>query len=228
MTRRVLSSLVLAASIVGLLAGCGRSANVKDDKGKYSYALGHQIGNNMKSQNIELDINSFAVGLEKALKGDKTIITDEEMREAMRKMAEKRQQAELEVAAKNKEKSEAYLAENAKKEGIKSTASGLQYKVLTEGSGKKPKGEEVVEVHYRGKLIDGTEFDSSHSRGQPSVFPVKAVIPGWTEALQMMPVGSKWELYIPPNLAYGERGNARIPGNSVLVFEVELLGTKKQ
>ena len=228
MNLSLFARLVLATCAVTMLAGCSRKANVKDDKGKYSYALGHQIGNNMKAQNIELDIDSFAVGLEKALKGDKSEITDEEMREAMRKMAEKRQQAEMEIAAKNKEKADSYLTENAKKEGIKATASGLQYKVITEGKGKKPKAEEVVEVHYRGKLIDGTEFDSSHSRGQPSVFPVKAVIPGWTEALQLMPVGSKWELYIPPQLAYGERGNARIPGNSVLVFEVELLGTKKQ
>lgn len=228
MNQSFLRKWAIVLTVAAAMVGCGRSANIKDEKGKYSYALGHQIGNNMKAQNIELDVNSFAVGVEKALKGEKAMITDEEMREAMRKMAEKRQQQETEIAAKNKDKADAFLAENGKKDGIKSTPSGLQYKVLTEGKGKKPKAEEIVEVHYRGKLIDGTEFDSSYSRGQPSVFPVKAVIPGWTEALQMMPVGSKWELYIPPNLAYGERGNARIPGNSVLVFEVELISTKKQ
>ena len=122
---------------------------------------------------------------------------------------------------------EAYLAANAKKDGVKTLPSGLQYKVVTEGAGATPKASDTVTVHYRGKLVDGTEFDSSYSRNEPATFPVNGVIPGWTEALQLMKVGSKWELCIPANLAYGERGaGGRIPANATLVFEVELLGIK--
>ena len=121
-----------------------------------------------------------------------------------------------------------FLIKNKSKNGVKTSDSGLQYEVITEGKGKKPKSDDVVKVHYKGTLIDGTEFDSSYKRNSPAEFPVTAVIRGWTEALQMMPVGSKWKLYIPPDLAYGEAGRPSIPGNSVLIFEVELLDIIKK
>ena len=216
----------LALGMIGLmtlvLSACDKP-NLKETKGQYSYAVGYQIARNMKSQGVEVDVKSFSAAVKDAMAGKDPQMTEDEMRDAMRAMAEGRQESRAKEATENLAKSEKFLEENKGKDGVKVTDSGLQYKVVKEGDGKKPKDSDIVEVHYKGTLIDGTEFDSSYSRNAPAQFPVKAVIPGWTEALKMMKVGSKYELYIPPGLAYGDQGNPSIPGNSALVFEVELL-----
>ena len=157
-------------------------------------------------------------------------LSDEEIRTTLTELNKEMQGKENErmktLSEKNKKDGEALLAENKKKEGIKTLPSGLQYKVIQEGTGKVPKATDTVTTNYRGTLIDGTEFDSSYKRGQPATFPVNGVIPGWTEALQLMKTGSKWQLFIPSNLAYGERGPGTIGPNAVLVFEIELLAVK--
>lgn len=220
---------VAAAAI--LTAGCDRP-NLKEEKGRYSYAIGYRLATNMKNQKVDLDSKSFTAAVKDVMAGKEPRLTEEEMQTAMQKMAEARNSqmsAEEEKAGKeNLAKAEAFLAENKDKEGVKVTESGLQYKQIREGKGKSPTLESVVEVHYRGRLLDGTEFDSSYKRNEPARFPVRAVIPGWTEALQLMKPGSKYELYIPPNLAYGPKGGPTIPPNSALIFEVELLDVKKQ
>lgn len=201
---------------------------LKTDQEKLGYAIGMNIGLNMKQQNIDADPEQIASGLMTALKGEETLLTPEEMGQILTTYQQEMQQKQMAemaaAAADNSKKAEEFLAENAKKDGVKTLPSGLQYRVITEGSGASPKAESMVDVHYRGTLVDGTEFDSSYKRGEPANFPVGGVIPGWTEALQLMKEGSKWELAIPPALAYGERGAPPvIPPNAALVFEVELL-----
>jgi FKBP-type peptidyl-prolyl cis-trans isomerase len=167
-------------------------------------------------------------GIEDALSGKESRLSEEEMGSSLSNLRQKSmtamQEALKEQAEKNLVEGEKFLTENKTKEGVKTTASGLQYKIIEEGKGPSPKAGDTVTVNYRGTLIDGTQFDSSYDRGQPATFPLTGVIPGWTEALQMMKKGSKWELYIPPDLAYGDRGAGnRIPPNSTLIFEVELI-----
>ncbi len=215
--------ITLIAILSLAFLACEKKVNLDNDKARYSYAVGQQIGRNMKSQNIELDEAAFSLAIRHQLKGEKGMLTEEETRKALSNMAESRNKVRREEAEKNKKEGSEFLEKNKSKNGIKATASGLQYEILTEGKGKKPKAESNVKVHYKGTLIDGTEFDSSYERNSPAEFPVNRVIPGWTEALQLMPVGSKWKLYIPSDLAYGESGRPSIPPNSVLIFEVELL-----
>lgn len=214
-----------------LTAGCDRP-NLKEEKGRYSYAIGYRLATNMKNQKVELDSKSFTAAVKDVMAGKEARLTEEEMQTAMQKMAEARNsqmsEEEAKVGKENQAKADAFLAENKEKEGVKVTESGLQYKQIREGKGKEPTLDSVVEVHYKGRLLDGTEFDSSYKRNEPARFPVRAVIPGWTEALQLMKPGSKYELYIPPNLAYGPKGGPTIPPNSALIFEVELLSVKKQ
>ena len=165
-------------------------------------------------------------------KDEKPMMTEDEIKTTIQafgqKLMAKREQEQKVAADKNKTASDAFLAENGKKDGVKTTASGLQYKVITEGKGDKPKADDTVEVNYKGTLIDGTEFDSSYKHGQSVTFPVNGVIPGWTEALQLMPVGSKYQIFIPSDLAYGPGGTGGVIGpNQALVFEVELVDIKK-
>jgi FKBP-type peptidyl-prolyl cis-trans isomerase len=193
-----------------------------------SYVLGMDVGNSLKRFDAEINLEIFMEAMQKTLKGEETRLTPERAREVKQAFFQQRRQqqaAEREAAGeKNLAEGEAFLAEHKTKEGVITTASGLQYQVVKEGEGPKPKATDTVSVHYRGTLIDGTEFDSSHKRGKPATFPVKGVIPGWTEALQLMPVGSTYKLVIPAKLAYGERGAGRQIGpNSTLIFEVELL-----
>lgn len=219
-------SYVLKSVLVGLcvsIMACEKKADLTQDKGKYSYSVGVQIAKNLKDQGIDLDVVAFSTAVKDVLDGKDMRIPDEERMTALRKMSEGMREKEMVEAKGNLEKGKAFLDENKKKEGVKETASGLQYKVIAEGEGKPPKPTSTVEVHYRGRLIDGKEFDSSYSRNQPAQFPVNGVIPGWTEALQLMKPGAKYELAIPAYLAYGERGNPSIPPNSVLVFDVELI-----
>lgn len=203
---------------------------LKDQKDKESYSLGYQFGQNLKIQGIDLNLEVYASGIRDALGGKEPLMSQEEIRatimELQKRVMAAQQKALKEQAAKNLSESKAFLAKNGKKEGIKTLPSGLQYKILEEGSGKMPKAEDTVTVNYKGTLIDGTEFDSSYKRGQPATFQVKGVIKGWTEALQLMKEGSKWQLFVPPQLGYGERGAGPIPPNGTLIFEVELISVK--
>jgi FKBP-type peptidyl-prolyl cis-trans isomerase FklB len=201
-------------------------------KAKFSYALGMNIGTGLggqlKKQGVEVDWNLVAQGLKDVAAGSKTRLTQEEAQAVVTEMqndVRKEQQEKMqEAGAKNKTEGEAFLAANKSKEGIVTLPDGLQYKILTEGKGPKPAASDSVVCNYKGTLINGTEFDSSYKRGQPATFGVGQVIKGWTEALQLMPVGSKWQLYIPSSLAYGERGaGADIGPDATLIFEVELL-----
>lgn len=201
--------------------------NLQDKKQRISYSIGADIGNNFKRNDIEVDVKALAAGMADALAG-KTALTDAEIRDTIAafrtEMMEKFQKKQEELAQKNLKEGEEFLAANAKKEGVKVTKSGLQYQVIKSGKGKTPKATDSVKAHYHGTLIDGTVFDSSVERNEPAVFPVSGVIPGWTEVLQMMKEGDKWKVFIPAKLAYGERGaGQKIPPNSVLVFEIELL-----
>jgi FKBP-type peptidyl-prolyl cis-trans isomerase FklB len=190
--------------------------------------MGVDIGKYMQQQAMDVDPDMFARGVKDVMTGTKTALTADEMLQitsAFQKETAEKQAVKMKaVAEKNKKEGEAFLAENKKKGGVKTLPSGLQYKVIKEGKGPKPKLTDTVTTNYRGTLIDGTEFDSSYKRGQPTKFPVNGVIPGWTEALQLMKVGSKWQIFIPANLAYGERGAGNVIGaNQTLVFEIELI-----
>jgi FKBP-type peptidyl-prolyl cis-trans isomerase len=201
---------------------------LKTEKEKFSYALGMKMGANLHRQSVPVDPNILARGLKDGLTGAKTLLTDEEAQAAITAVQNdlrKQQQEKLQqVGEANKKEGESFLTGNKSKEGVVTLPSGLQYKILTEGTGPKPTASDSVVCNYRGTLISGTEFDSSYKRGQPATFPVSGVIKGWTEALQLMPVGSKWQLFIPPDLAYGQRGaGADIGPDSTLIFEIELL-----
>jgi len=202
---------------------------LKNQKEKISYIIGMDIGNNLKKQSIDIDPNILAKGVKDAFSGSQPLLTEQEIRETTMAFQKEMMAKQEEVAKKNKKEGEAFLAENKRKEGVKTLPSGLQYKVIKAGSGKKPTLSDTVTTNYRGTLIDGTEFDSSYRRGQPVNFQVNGVIPGWTEALQLMEEGAKWQLFIPSNLAYGERGAGRDIGpNATLIFEIELLSIQEK
>jgi FKBP-type peptidyl-prolyl cis-trans isomerase len=195
----------------------------KDQKEKISYSIGINVGTNLKRQDVEVDLKSFHKGLSDAFSGNELLISQEESAEIMQAFQVEQEEKRKVLAEKRKQEGAAFLAENQKKPGVVTLPSGLQYKVLQEGSGPLPKLNDTVTTHYRGRFIDGREFDSSYQRGQPATFPVNRVVKGWIEALQLMPVGSKWELYIPADLAYGETGGGPVGPNATLIFEIELL-----
>ncbi|MBI3606564.1 MAG: FKBP-type peptidyl-prolyl cis-trans isomerase [Nitrospirae bacterium] len=204
---------------------------LKTDKDKVSYSIGLDIGTNFKRQSVDLDPKALAAGIADGLSGGKPLLSEDEVRKVLaefrQQMTTKAQQMAQQAADKNQKDGEAFLAENKKKPGVVTLPSGLQYKVIKEGTGKIPKATDTVETHYRGTLIDGTEFDSSYKRNEPASFPVNGVIKGWTEALQLMKVGSKWQLVVPSTLAYGAQGAGQLIGpNATLIFEVELLSIK--
>jgi len=217
------SIVVVLAFAVSALAE-DKPPQLKDLKDKASYAIGLNVGFNFKRQNVELNQDAFLAGMKDALNNRKPLLSEQEVRETMMAFEKDMQQKQQQGAQKNQAEADKFLAENKTKEGVKTTASGLQYKVLKEGNGQQPKASDTVTVNYRGTLLDGTEFDSSYKRGQPATFPVGGVIKGWTEALQLMKIGSKYQLFIPPNLAYGEQARGAIPANAMLTFEVELMG----
>ncbi len=201
---------------------------MKSEKDKISYIIGMDIGNNFKKQGVEVDPDILAKGIKDALSGAKPQLTDQEAKDVMasfeKEMRAKQEAMRKTAGEKNKKEGEEFLAANKSKEGVKTLPSGLQYKVIKPGTGKKPQLTDTVTVQYRGTLIDGTEFDSSLRRGAPATFEVNKIIPGWTEALQLMQEGAKWQLFIPSNLAYGERGaGQQIGPNATLIFEVELV-----
>ena len=207
---------------------------LKNQKDKVSYSIGLNIGrnlaNDLKKQSIDIDPNILVRGIQDALAGATPLLTDHEIQETMVAFQKEMMAKWEETGKKNKAEGEAFLTENKKKEGVKTLPSGLQYKVIKAGTGKKPKADDTVTVNYRGTLINGTEFDSSYKRGQPATFPVSGgIIPGWTEALQLMGEGAKWQLFIPSNLAYGERGTSGMIGpNATLIFEIELVSIKEK
>lgn len=219
-----LRGLVVVA-ILGSLA-CEKKVKIETDMQKASYGIGTQIGNNMKQQNIDIDTAALAQGLNDALTSKELKLKPEEIQQALMKLQEMAIKKQTEVADKNKKDGQAFLEKNKNEAGVKATASGLQYQVIKEGTGAIPTDKDTVTAHYEGKLITGEKFDSSIDRNQPADFPVTGVIPGWTEALKMMKVGSKWKLFVPPELGYGPSPRPGIPPNSVLVFEVELMGIK--
>jgi FKBP-type peptidyl-prolyl cis-trans isomerase len=225
----VRAAALMAASLSGVcLLADSKPSEFKTDKEKSSYAVGQQIGKSIRDQGLELESDVLTKSIVDALAGKESLFTPEEMQTTLTKLQETMQKAMVEKANKNKEIGDKFLSENKKKSGIKTTASGLQYKVVMEGKGDSPKEDAQVKVHYKGTLLDGTEFDSSYKRNEPAVFPVTGVIPGWTEALKMMKPGAKWELAIPSDLAYGPRGRPGIPPNSVLQFTVELVEIIKE
>lgn len=205
----------------------GNTPDLKEPRARASYSIGLDIGSNMKKQKLDLDAKALAAGIADALAG-KPALTPEEVRATLTEFQQK-EMAKAEARAKtagaeNAKAGEEFLAANAKKDGVKTTASGLQYKTIKSGSGKTPKASDTVKVHYTGTLIDGTVFDSSVERNEPATFGVDQVIPGWTEVLQLMKEGDKWQVFIPSKLAYGERGaGPDIGPNSTLIFDVELL-----
>jgi len=234
MTKKLLLCVAVAAAMTGCQqkSATAKVEKLETEEQKVAYGMGLNLGKRIK-QEFKIDVDAFAQGMRHAMADDaKPLLTEEEIQTVMQEFQKKqiaKQEADFKAKAdKNKADSEKFLAENAKAEGVKTTDSGLQYKVVTEGKGAKPKAEDTVEVNYRGTLVDGTEFDSSYKRGQSATFPVSGVIPGWTEALQLMPVGSKFELAIPSDLAYGPGGAGGVIGpNSALKFEVELIAIKK-
>jgi FKBP-type peptidyl-prolyl cis-trans isomerase len=223
-------------AVVGIVFFAGaawaeEAAVLKTQKDKVSYGIGMNIGKSLKKDAVDVDVDLLVKGLKDSLSDGKTLLSEEEYRATLtalqKEMMEKQAEASKALAEKNKKEGEAFLSENGKKEGVVTLSSGLQYKVIKSGTGKSPKPVDTVETHYRGTLIDGTEFDSSYKRGQTATFPVDGVIPGWTEALQKMKEGDKWQLFVPSNLAYGERGAGRDIGpNATLIFEVELIAVK--
>lgn len=242
-------SLLLSAVVLAIGFGCGRADEPEPEKKELdpvtvkknaSYGFGRQFGENFEQEGIELDIDQFIAGLKDGFEGKESKISEDDLQAAMqafqeqiakkqRELAAKRREeamaAAKELGEKNKAEGEAFLKANAEKEGVKSTESGLQYKVVKEGTGKSPKATDVVKVHYHGTLISGDVFDSSVQRGEPIEFPLDGVIKGWTEGVQLMKVGGKTTFYIPSDLAYGEnpRPGGPIGPNAVLVFDVELL-----
>ena len=204
-------------------------ATLKTQKEKLSYAIGMEMGKGVKAQELDVDPDLVSRGLKDALSGGKSLMSDDELQTVIgalrEEMKQKQMQAEEAAAEENKKQGEAFLAENGKKTGVVTTASGLQYKVITAGTGKKPMETDTVLCNYKGTFLDGTEFDSSAEAGKPVPFDIKTVIPGFKEALQLMPVGSKWQIVVPASLAYGERGAGNVIGpNATLIFEVELVG----
>ncbi len=232
-----LTLAVMAVFGVFLLSGCEPGAqapaepeavaepSLTTDKAKASYSLGFQFADNVRRQlEDSIDNDAFLRGVEDSLEGAEMLVSNEDAEQALSGLMEARQAAANAQALESLEVGLAFLAENGQREGVITLDSGLQYEILEEGDGPMPVATDIVTTHYEGKLIDGTVFDSSYQRGEPASFPLNQVIAGWTEGLQLMPTGSKWRLFVPAELAYGERAAGQIPPNSTLIFDVELLG----
>ena len=227
---------LIAVALFVLPAGSAaaqETPTLKDQKEKISYIIGMDIGTNFKRQSIDIDPDILGRGIKDGLSGAKPLLPEQEAKEVLaafeKVMKGKQEESRKAIGEKNKKEGEVFLAENKAKEGVKTAPSGLQYKVIKPGTGKKPQAADTVTVNYRGTLVDGTEFDSSYRRGKPATFPVSGVIPGWTEALQSMEEGAKWQIIIPSKLAYGEQGAGQMIGpNATLIFEVELISIQEK
>jgi FKBP-type peptidyl-prolyl cis-trans isomerase len=228
--KHILRLFLVTLAAGALQADDGSTIKLESNDSKISYSIGADIGRTIEGIPLELDLDALIAGLRDRVGGKELKLTDAQQMEVLQAFQEKlmaermADQPKPQDPTKNLEEGRVFLKENMEKEGITTTDSGLQYEVLSKGEGKKPKSTDTVKVHYKGTLLDGTEFDSSYSRGEPTSFPLNGVIPGWTEGLQLMPVGSKYKFFIPSNLAYGPRGaGPKIGPNATLVFEVELL-----
>jgi len=224
--KNTICTVIVCLGAAGPLFADGTNV-LNDQKARLSYAIGMSIGRNFRNQGVEVDADLTARGIKDMLFSNVTLLTSEQMQQTLMafqsELAAKQQKLHQELAATNKAIAEAFLATNKNNPGVVTLPDGLQYRVITNGTGAIPTNTDFVSVNYRGSLLDGKEFDSSFKRGQPARFPVRGVIPGWSEALLKMKVGSRWQLFIPPELAYGERGRPTIPPNSVLIFDVDLL-----
>lgn len=228
MNRKAMIIAIASWAALGATAASAQQTGLETPKERLSYTIGMDIGQSLSGQDMELDIDILLEAIRASYLGEETLLTREEALAEREKFIQQRQQElqqqRAEDARINAEEGEAFLAANAEKEGVQVTESGLQYRVITEGEGERPGPEDRVTVHYRGTLINGVEFDSSYARGEPATFGLNQVIPGWTEGLQLMREGAKYELFIPSELAYGEQGRpGPIGPNSTLIFEVELL-----
>jgi len=222
----ILSHLVTAVILSGVMLSQVHAAEVvlDNDKKKFSYTLGYQIAQNLARQGALLDAEAAAKAVHDAFSGKPPALSVDEMKAVVARIQEQALKKHGEISSKNLAAGKKYLEENAKKDGVKSLDSGLQYKVLIKGDGDLPKSNSTVVAHYEGRLINGKVFDSSIKRGSPATFPVSGVIPGWQEALKLMPTGSKWQVFIPANLAYGEKGaGGSIGPNESLIFDIELI-----
>ena len=221
---------VISLAMAGSVCAAAEKTVLADENERINYSLGYQIGGDLKHQHVEVNGDILLRGIQDAMNDAEPLLDDDEMHQTLvelkRNVVALQAQERAAAQQKNLQAGEAFLAENAKRDGVVSLPSGLQYRVLEPGSGKQPAATDTVTVHYRGTLIDGTEFDSSYSRNKPATFRADRVIPGWQEALQLMQEGAKWELFIPAKLGYGERGAGKIQPNSTLIFEVQLLEVK--
>ena len=224
--------IIILSLLIFTTAACQEKklekSDLKTQNDKASYSIGLDIGRNINSQNLELDIEKLIKVIKDGVSGDSALLTAEEIQQVMQKFSEERiakqNEATSEASAKNRAEGEEFMEINKSKKGVIELPNGLQYEVIKSGTGASPTATDRVKVNYRGTLIDGTEFDSSYKRGEPAVFGVNQVIKGWTDILQIMQVGDHWKVYIPSNLAYGERGAGNmIPPGATLIFEVELL-----
>ena len=219
------------ASVVSFTASADTVKVLENDQEKVSYSFGLVLGKRMQNDLPDLNVDVFMQGVKDAIENKAPLLNDEEVADVLstfqRDMQQQQMEKVQEIADKNQKIGEEFLAKNKDKEGVVTLESGLQYKVLTEGKGPQPGSSDVVKVHYTGSLISGEVFDSSVERGEPVTFPLNGVIAGWTEALQLMPTGSKWQLYIPSELAYGTNGNRSIGPNETLLFDVELISIEK-
>jgi FKBP-type peptidyl-prolyl cis-trans isomerase FklB len=223
--------IFLGWSFLSSLCWAAGDLDLKDEKVRTSYSIGYQVGGDFKRQGMEINPKTLVRGIQDALKDAEPVMTEEEMNQTLvdlqKRVTIAKEENKMIQAERNLAEGEAFLAANVEKQGVTALPSGLQYQVIAEGEGNPPKATETVTVHYRGTLINGTEFDSSYSRNQPATFALNRVITGWTEGLQLMKPGAKYKLFLPPDLAYGERGaGAKIGPNSTLIFEVELIEVK--
>ncbi len=223
-------AVILSIGFLFTVCFADEKLELKSQKDKESYSLGYRFGDSLKAQHLEINMKAYSSGIRDSLAKKNPLLSQEEINKIIsdiqaRTMAA-RQKELKEMGEKNVALGKAFMDENGKKEGVKTLPSGLQYKVLAEGYGKSPKPTDEVMVHYKGTFIDGKEFDNSYTRGTPLTFHANKIIPGWKEVLPLMKEGSKWQLFIPPQLAYGEQGVGPIPPESTLIFEVELLGIR--
>ncbi len=223
--------ILLSIGFFFSLSAAGDKLKLKDQRDKGSYSLGYQFGESLKRGGMDIKLTAYTHGIQDTLGRKEPLMRIEEIRATVRGLPQRtivaQKEKHKELAAKNLSEGKTFMQKNAKIKGVKTLPSGLQYRVLVKGSGRNPKANDTVTVHYSGTFINGTEFDSSYKRGRPQTFQVNGVIRGWTEALQLMKEGAKWQLFIPPKLAYGKRGRgSRMPPNSTLIFEVELISIK--
>ena len=223
-------NMLIMTGLATMIANAASKDDLKDQKKRFGYGLGANYARNLKQNNLDVDLDMFLQGMKDFLSGE-SLMSDQEIQSTTKEVGDvvraQRNAEQEKVAKENAAEGESFLEANKTKEGVKTLGSGMQYKVVQTGEGPIPTASDKVRVHYKGTFIDGKEFDSSYKRNQPATFNVTGVIKGWTEALQLMKVGSKWQLFIPSDLAYGKGGNRSIPPNSTLMFEVELLGIEE-